>query len=50
MRMVIKVKCKHCGHECDDIDMEKIEFKKADENTTAVICKMICPKCKKEQV
>ena len=50
MRIIHKVKCKHCGHECDDIYMEKIEFKKVDKNTTSVICKMICPKCKKEQV
>ena len=49
MRVLIQVKCKYCGHECDDINMEKIEFKKVDKNTTEVICKMICPNCKKEQ-
>lgn len=49
MRVLHKVKCKYCGHECHDIDMEQFESTNVDEHTSIITFEMICPKCNETQ-
>lgn len=49
MRVLHKVKCKYCGHECRDIDMEQFQFTNVDKHTSVITFKMICPKCNEVQ-
>ena len=44
----MKVKCKSCGFECYDIDIEEYVTKEIEHNQFEVSVNMICPNCKDE--